>query len=1573
MKKMTDLLNNGLEIAIIGIAGRFPGANTIEAFWQNLSQGRESITVYSDEDLLKQGVNEALLKKSNYVKAAAKLEDVDQFDAEFFGFNAREAEIIDPQHRLFLECAWEALENAGYDSQKYEGAIGVFGGAGMNGYLFNVYSQSKNNNNLDPYQLFIASDKDFLTTRVSYKLNLDGPSVNVQTACSTSLVAVHLACQSLLSGECDMALAGGVAISQQMGYLYQEGGIYSPDGHCRAFDADAKGTVSGNGVGLVVLKRLEDALTEGDNILAVIKGSAINNDGAQKVSYTAPSLDSQTQVIKAAQHLAEVEPESISYIEAHGTGTALGDPIEIAALTQAFRVGTDKTGFCALGSVKTNIGHLDTAAGIASLIKTTLALKNRQIPPSLHFKQPNPQIDFTNSPFYVNTTLSKWQSNGIPRRAGVSSFGIGGTNVHVVLEESPLEEAEGDPPNPRPNKSEASFGFPFSKGDRRGISQGGQAGGKSYLLPLSAKTATALEKARENLVNHLKEHPELNLGDVAYTLQVGRRDFEYRGFIVCQDHKNAIKQLESSFLTHSSASSSHRPVTFLFSGQGSQYVGMGKELYETEPIFKQEVDRCCDLLQSSLGWDLRGIIFEEQGVGDLPLPPLTNTKGGSQQATLENSYNLRSTIYAQPALFIIEYALAKLWMSWGIEPDVMMGHSIGEYVAATLAKVFSLENALKIVAVRGKLMQKCDSGKMLSVALGEAEIQPYLGEDLSLAVVNAPQLCVVSGTETAIAQLQKDLESQNIACRPLHTSHAFHSAIMEPILKEFEGEISRISLHYPQIPFISNVSGTWIKDTEATDPLYWVNHLRRTVRFAEGIAELAKEPQRIFLEVGPGKTLSTLTQQQLGLNSEQVILTSLRHPKEEQSDIAFILNTLGKLWQAGVEINWSGFYGDERRYRVPLPTYPFERKRYWIEAQFEDPKEEAIAIYQDLEDWFYVPSWERDIASLDIDWESLRETRACWLIFLDSQGIGANITDSLTKAGQEVLTVTPGQEFAEPDYRCFTINPNKREDYQALAEDLKLRQLIPNFIVHLWNIETENKELTAYQEQGFYSLLWLGQTLIPLCQEVFVVTQGLYDVVGQEELIPEKMPVVGLCQVINQEYPQVSCRNIDIEAIRGQEAGDRLLTEFLDPQKELIVAYRGAYRWHQTFKRMSLKEPKTKKIQLRKGGNYLILGELVSSLGGIFAQQVAATGDTTILLVSQEKLPKREEWDKILTNKETQETIFQQIHQIQALEAKGATCLVFSPETNLNEIMGQVDKLHGVFYATPMSSPLSAAPIQLLERSHGEYNFQTKAQGLYPLAVSLQDKKLDFVLVQSSLSAVLGGLGLGAYSAANRFLDAFVHQQNQISQTPWISVNWDACLSEEDKQKAMGLGSSLIPFALTPQEVTAVIERILASGLSSQIIVSKGDLHARLKGSTQVKLSPKTTEETSTEVNQNAAQHQRPNLANEYVAPRNEIENAIANIWQEILGIQPIGVNDNFFDLGGHSLLAIQALSRLKETFQVELSMGSLLYEAPTIAGITAIIEQNKEETEDLEALSEVLAEIQSLSSEEIKAQLNEE
>jgi acyl transferase domain-containing protein len=895
-----------LEIAIVGMAGRFPGANNIDAFWRNLRDGVESITAFSDEEILAEGVNPAELHDPAYVRAGGALDGVDLFDAAFFGYTPREAEIMDPQYRLFLETVWEALEHAGHTPDTFGRPIGVYAGVGMSSYLLNnlLSNPALIADSVGMFQTVIGNDRDHLTTLASYKLHLTGPSITVQTACSTSLVAVHLACQGLLSGDCDMALAGGVSITfpQKAGYRYQEGGVLSPDGHCRAFDADAQGTVSGSGLGVVVLKRLADAITDNDQIYAVIKGSAINNDGAQKIGYTAPSIEGQARVIKAAHLMAEVDPESISYIETHGTATPLGDPIEITALTRVFRAQTEQRGFCAIGSVKTNIGHLDPAAGVAGLIKTVLMLNHRQIPSSLHFEQPNPKIDFASSPFYVNTTLADWASDGTPRRAGVSSFGIGGTNAHVVLEEAP-PAAE-------------------TSGSRAW-----------HVLPLAAKTPAALDAMTANLAEHLCQHPDLDLADVAYTLRMGRKAFSHRRILVCRDAADTVAALETSDpqrVFNGVQAASERPVAFLFPGQGAQYPQMAHELYDAEPLFREQVDVCTALLQPHIGLDIRELLGMRNASGAAQPEPGSDlpTAHAAPLAAL-----LDQTQYTQAALFVVEYALARLWMAWGVYPQAMVGHSIGEYVAACLAGVFTLEDALALVAARGKLMQQMPSGAMLAVPLAEAELLPLLCDQVALAAVNAPGMCVVAGPHEAIAAQRDQLARRGLACQLLQTSHAFHSGMMDPIVEEFAAQVGRIPLSPPQIPFVSNVTGTWITVDEATSPDYWARHLRRTVRFADGAQTLLQQPDLILLEVGPGRTLTTLLRQQPAKATAQALLCSLRHPREQHSDVAFLQQTLGRLWLAGGPVHWQALHAGERRRRLPLPTYPFERQRYWIAAR----------------------------------------------------------------------------------------------------------------------------------------------------------------------------------------------------------------------------------------------------------------------------------------------------------------------------------------------------------------------------------------------------------------------------------------------------------------------------------------------------------------------------------------------------------------------------------------------------------------------------------------------------------------
>lgn len=895
------ILEHPSAIAVVGLAGRFPGSRNVAEFWRNLCEGVESVTFFSAEELLASGVNPAVLHNPDYVRASATLDDTELFDAAFFNFTRKEAEITNPQQRLMLECVWEALESASCDPETYKGAIGVFGGMSSNGYQANIYSHPDIVKAQGASQVKLGNDKDFFATRISYKLNLRGPSFTVQTACSTSLVAVHLACQSLLQGECDVALAGGASIGvpQRVGYFYLEGGINSPDGHCRAFDAKAQGTIGGNGVGVVVLKRLETALADGDNILAVIRGSAVNNDGSFKIGYSAPSIDGQSEVISEALAVAGVSPETVTYVEAHGTGTPLGDPIEMAALTQAFRATTEKKNFCAVGAVKSNIGHLDAAAGVAGLIKTVLALKHGQLPPSLHFTEPNPQIDFDNSPFFINQHLREWQQTETPRRAGVSSFGIGGTNVHVVLEEAPAAESSG---GSRPHQ----------------------------LLIVSAKSEAALESATSNLVRYLKENGEVALADIAYTLQVGRTAHDHRRSVVCTNHADAVSALGSLSPARvtTACRKAHEPsCVFMFSGQGAQYAGMGAELYRVERVFREQVDRCAELLRPSLGLDLREYLYP------------------SPERMEEAAARLEQTALAQPALFVTEYALSRLWKSWGVQPAAMIGHSLGEYVAACLAGVFSVEDALMLVAARGRLMQRLPTGAMLAVALSEAELQRYLERyaELSLAAVNGSERCVVAGAVDAVEKLEGELTSAGADWRRLRTSHAFHSAMMEPVVATFTELVKRIELKPPRIPYVSNLTGDWSAAAEVTDPTYWAQHLRQTVRFADGLSLLLKaRAEHVFLEVGPGRTLSALVKQHPERSGEQVALSSLPHHSQHESDVASMLGVLGGLWVAGKRPSWSKLYTDERRRRVTLPTYPFERERYWIEMKRNDRTASAV-------------------------------------------------------------------------------------------------------------------------------------------------------------------------------------------------------------------------------------------------------------------------------------------------------------------------------------------------------------------------------------------------------------------------------------------------------------------------------------------------------------------------------------------------------------------------------------------------------------------------------------------------------
>jgi non-ribosomal peptide synthase protein (TIGR01720 family) len=1511
-------------IAIIGMTGRFPGARNIEQFWQNLRDGVESISVFTEEELEEAGIESALLNAPNYVKAGAVLDDVELFDASFFGFNPREAELTDPQHRFFLECAWEALESAGYDSERYDGAIGVYAGVGMNTYLLNLYTNREMMGEVSGVQVAIGNDKDHLPTRVSYKMNLRGPSMAVQTACSTSLVAVHLACQSLLSYQCDMALAGGVSIaSQKSGYLYQEGGIFSPDGHCRAFDAKAQGTVGGSGVGIVVLKRLADALADRDQIQAVIKASAINNDGAVKVGYTAPGIKGQVEVITMAQALAEIEPQSISYIETHGTGTLLGDPIEFEALTQAFRASTEEKNFCAIGSLKTNVGHLDTAAGVAGLIKTVLALQHKQLPPSLHFTASNPQIDFPNSPFYLNTTLTEWKNGLTPRRAAVSSFGIGGTNAHLVVEEAPPVEV--------------------AEGSRR----------SQLLLLFSAKTESALEQTTNNFMAHLKRDADVNLADVAYTLQLGRRSFSHRKMIVCEDVDDALMALTGQAARGVATGmweGGPRSVALMFAGQGTQYVNMGLGLYEVEPKFREVVDECAEAFKPHLGMDLREVLY-----------PRAHEREEAQQ-------KLDQTALAQPALFLIQFALAQMWMRWGGDPQAMIGHSVGEYVAACLGEVFSLKDAVRLIAVRGRLMQQRTGGAMLVVPLGESDVKGLLaGNGLAVAAVNGPRQCVISGPSADVEALESELSDRKIAGKRLPGSRAFHSAMMDPILEEFTDHVRQADLQSPRIPFISCVSGSWITAHEATDAQYWARQLRAPVRFADGLRELMKNGNRVVLDMGPGHTLSRLVSQQAGNGAGQVV-AMMGRADERASDENLLMRALGRLWVAGVAIDWAGLHTGEQRRRISLPTYPFERQRYWIDRRTDAQQTliPSIALHKtsDVADWFYVPSWNRSTTPRSQSESADKVVR--WLIFVDEYGFASRIIKGLEQLGHEVVSVMAGEHFAKLTESLYTINPRERDDYDSLWMDLQAHDRAPQKIGHCWSLTRNDgpaqdsvTERSFEQEQdlGFYSLLFLaqalgkqlieqmsGEAMVVNNIELKVVTTNVQEVTGDELLCPEKATVLGPCKVIPQEYATLSCCSIDVlmpEVGTSQE--ERLIAqltdEFAGPSTELVVAYRGGHRWVQSFKAVRLDQQEAVSPRIREGGVYLITGGM-GGMGLELAEYLVETAKAKLVLVGRRGLLEREEWDQWLESHEADDEVSRKIAKVKRLEEMGGEVMVVAAdvtdEVQMRDVVSRVSSrfgdIHGVIHSAGLPP---GGLIQLKTPETCAKVMAPKVQGTMVLDDIFKDTKLDFLILNSSVRAFLGLAGGVDYSAANSFLDLFSYQRR--NSTHWaltMSINWDgwqevgmgvdtagpASLQKEPASRELILSA----------EGREVFSRMLHYSMP-QVVVSVQDFSVRLAQNETPALS--YLEQLDSRAPNQV--HQRPSLNNSYVAPRNEVEQTIAGIWQELLGISEVGVEDNFFELGGDSLVSIQIVAKAN---RVGLHLTTQqVFEHQTIAGMAAV------------------------------------
>ena len=1540
---------NESDIAIIGMAGRFPGARTIDEFWQNLSAGVESITRLSDQEMLESGVPPSYLGNPRYVKAAPILEAPGHFDAAFFGFSPMEAKTMDPQHRLLLELAYEALEHAGYDPDRWPGRVGVFSGTALNTYFTSVGLNGRLAEEYIP--TLIGNDKDFLSTRISYKLNLKGPSITVQTACSTSMVAVHLARQSLLSEETDMALAGAVSVRvpHRAGYFCDGGGVVSPDGHVRAFDAKANGTVFGSGGGILVLKRLADALADGDVIHAVIRGSAVNNDGASKAGYTAPSIDSQAEAVVEALANAGIEADSIGYVEAHGSGTPVGDPIEVRALTKAFRTSTQRSGYCALGSVKTNVGHLDAAAAVAGIIKTVLALEHRQLPPSLHFTEANPEIDFPRTPFYVNTRLQEWVSEG-PRRAGVMSTGMGGTNAHLVLEEAPEPAASAEPRPP-------------------------------HVLLLSAKTAPALDLATQRLREFLIAHDAVNMSDVSHTLRIGRKAFPHRRCLVCVDREDAITALgqgDSKRVVSSRTDEPRRPVILLLPGIGDHYPGMAYDLYETWPVFRQEVDRCARLLEPHLDVDIRNVLYppgqswkREGKTKGIDLKQMLGR--GTAAPEDPDARTLNQTLFAQPALFTIEYAMIRLWQSLGITPDAIAGHSMGEYVAACVAGVISLDDALRLIAARAKLVNALPQGAMLAVTLPEDELRPLLPGDLSISLINGPRLCVVAGPVAAVAEFERTLNAKSIICRHVQNAHAFHSRMLDPIVPAFEAELSKVRLGEPTIPYISNVTGTWTTRREATSPSYWATHGTRTARFSDALHELWQFTNPILLEVGPGRTLGVLAMQHPDRRDggAPVVVSSIRHQYEHQSDVDFLWQCIAKLWLAGAEITWDNVPSGGRRRRVALPTYPFERLQHWQEpllvAHAAPSTDVAVHKNPDRGDWLYVPSWKRLLPkAVDIHATALRkETARTWLVCADDAGFASVLATRLESAGYDVVMVRAGTQFQQVNARTFTIEPANAQHYDLLIRALQADHALPDHIVHAWSVtgipaaEPEGDRFTQAQARGFYSLVFLARALaahnVRHEIELFALSDNVHEVSGTETVCPEKATLLGPCMVIRQEYPNIRVKSIDVavsaDAGELQAAADLVLGELLDADASLCVAYRNGQRWVQTYEPVVFSPGNaTHRPSFREKGAYLITGGL-GKIGVAISQYLAERYGARLVLVGRSRVPDRNSWEQWIGSHPADDPVSARIATIQRIENLGGEVLYVNANvadgTAMRAVIEQAVRrfgaLHGVIHGAGIVGADGYREIKESDPDNCAGHFQAKAHGLLVLEDVLDRKPLDFCLLLSSLTSVLGGIGQAAYAASNIYMDAFARRHNRTSAVPWLSVNWDVWRLDADTTSDSGLGTTLRELGMSAPEAMAMMETVLGVRTASQLVVSTGDLGARIDQWIRLETATPPTR---------PAPSQRPSLHTIYDAPRDETEQQIATIWQDALGIDAVGINDSFAELGGHSLLAIRIVAELRQAFQIDLPVRAL-FDAPTVAELSHYIKQH------------IIAEIDALTDEE--------
>lgn len=1559
-------IHEDTRIAVIGMAGRFPGAKNVEELWHNLRLNLEIVETLSDEELRAAGVPKSLIENPNYVKVSTDLSDIDLFDANYFNYSAREAEYLDPQQRLFLECAVETLESAGCDPSRYKGPIGVFAGVGLSTYLFQIWrSMAGEPLPTGPLRTMImqGNDKDYVATRASYKLNLRGPSMTVQTACSTSLAAVHVACQSLLAGECKIALAGGVSVlnsPKRQGYLYAEGGILSPDGHCRPFDAKAQGTFFADGLGLIALKRLSDAIEDGDNIRAVILGSAYNNDGSSKVGFTAPSVPGQSAVIREALAKANVSPDTIDYIETHGTGTAMGDPIEIEALNAVFKTDKREPGSCLIGSIKSSIGHLNTAAGIASLIKAILCLDKEGIPSSLNFDVPNPEIPFDRTPFAVNTQFKPWQRGARARRLGISSFGMGGTNVHAVLEEAPVRQSQ---PSAR----------------------------KAHVALLSARSPAALENAINRFEAWLVSNQQVNIADICHTLANGRRLHDHTCAVVCTETWNAATNLSSRdpgwVFYGSRAKADTRPIVFMFSGQATQYANMGAQLYESEPVFRTVMDECASVLRKVAGFDLLKLLFSDEQ---------------------ETGLSLWDTRYAQPAIFSVSIALARLWESLGITPSAMIGHSIGELAAACHAGVISLEDALKAVSERGRLMQEMPAGDMLAILAPETTVRPLLGAT-DLAAVNAASVCVAAGSTEDIEDLKGRLDRSNIGYTPLRTSHAFHSASMQPAVEPFVAFMRGLKLNKPRIPFISNVTGDWITDEEATDPAYWGRHLRQPVLFYKGLKCLCDEGESILLEVGPGQTLTQLAKRMTADLSGIDVYPSTARANMRALELETWLGSAAQLWCQGLPIDWSHRYEGERRYKVDLPTYPFERRRYWVndeerprahrrqdnaakpQTPVAAPEPEETLIDSRLT--YSTVTWKRVLASSKAARTRAQIQKKIFLVIGDGSALQTQLVRQLQNqpGAYRVVKAVKSKTPSMLDADNFHVDMDNPSSVENVVDNVHDGSDLPICIIYLCDpvmggLRTVSTDYDALVSDKMVSLCHLARVLIAKSSQgrvsVLAVTREAYQVSATDNPEPLAALTVGPSLVANMEVSNVAWGIIDIPVQIDAGLVEKLAVQIANDLEQAIdtgiVAYRDGSRWRPMIDPLPKPTSDVTNPPLRQVGVYLITGGL-GDLGLALAGYLASTYQAKLVLVSRTPLPDRGEWQALLESLPADHRHVRMIKGITALESIGAHYEIAQCDVSDSNGMVQVVRetiarhgaLHGVIHAAGVAG---STPMAFKTKEEIDIVLKPKLLGLAALEKALQGVDLDFLALFSSVSSLASYIGQSDYSSANAVLD--VYAQSHAARSPFhiVSINWTtwgeigmavhtATAASREALKQTDLRSGL-----TTAEGMAAFVRALDFGypqigvlrdtrvrdeLEAQNSVAEDEsddwyLDENEQAEAQVDAKPQTRPDKKT------TYHPRLPSYGPYVAPTREIEMVIATMWRDILKIEQVGIEDNFFDLGGHSLIAIQMIPIISKNYGIEFQAKDF-FAIPTPAGISATIE------------AKIMEQIENMSEEEIE------